>query len=118
MNNITKTIMESLEQEKLNNNVSHIHYADSPEEAIEHPKSHLLQSQIKVIEAVIENLEKAKQDPYAIREKVFKEDEYWDEEKRWDNATDVGTFAFPHNNALEDQISSLNETLEELKKSL
>ncbi len=59
-------------------------------------KSHLLQSQIKLIEAVIEKLRKPM---WFIRETP---DEYMK----------------GYTKALEDQISSLNETLEFLKKSL
>ena len=94
--------MESLEQEKLNNNVSHIHYADSPEEAIEHPKSHLLQSQIKVIEVVIEEMK---------TNRYCKLHSFTGSERDSDICNEC-------HKTREGQISSLNETLEELKKSL
>jgi len=58
-------------------------------------KSHLLQSQIKVIEAVI----------LAIGSEEHLND-------------DLTEWSEGYNHCIQDQISSLNETLEELKKSL
>lgn len=81
-------------------------------------RSKSLQPQIQLIEVVIDSLEKAKQDPYAIRENVVRESTNSNKEARWEEGTEVGKFAFPYNHALEDQISSLNETLEELRKQV
>lgn len=58
-------------------------------------KSHLLQSQIRLIEAEIESLNQS-----------------------FEKNAHLSVWAIGYNRALCDQISSLNETLEELKKSL
>lgn len=115
MNNITKTIMESIsELSKIamfpeEENPSLI---DNYQFDIDYLKSHLLQSQIKVVESIIFGLEKAK----ITKKKGIGEMIFGDGRKefiRVHTNMDVG-----YNQALEDQISSLNETLEELKKSL
>lgn len=104
MNNITKTIKESLESFDLVKAQSAPFtvmgaYKDADFERI---KSHLLQSQIRLIEAIIVNSKKG------IR--VIKSSA-----KR---SPHLRSFYVGKWQALEEQISFLNETLEELKKSL
>jgi len=104
-NNITKTILSSLEDDRIETLVWYIRQADSKHEAFEHLKSHLLQSQIRLIELVKKDLEEM------VR--TFHETlcSYPIECSCCHNASLL-------KRELTDQISSLNETLEFLKKSL
>ena len=92
---VTKTIMESMEDDLIETLVWYIRQSDSKHEAFEYIKSHLLQSQIRLIEAEIESLNQS-----------------------FEKNAHLSVWAIGYNRALCDQISSLNETLEELKKSL
>lgn len=104
-NNITKTIMESMEsyEEKFNVfgecNPPHCHNIRFGGNFVD-IGNHLLQSQIKVIEAVIEEM----------KSKL----------RRVEDGKDaLEQFGIQWlNKPIEDQISSLNETLEFIKKSL
>ena len=92
--------MESLEDDLIDTLVWYIRQADSKHEAFEYIKSHLLQSQIKVIGAVVEER----------KSKLIRVE---------DGKDALEQFGIQWlNKPIEDQISSLNETLEFLKKSL
>lgn len=122
MNNIAKTIKESIDEDKKTAMVFCRDFTYSLRDAgydipepkrveLEHfTKSHLLQSQIKVIDAVIEECEgmKKKKPPY----REYPESQDGIIQKLCD---DGDRFIFTgYNQALEDQISSL----EEVKKSI
>lgn len=106
-NKITQTIMESLEEFDLEYAIS-----PTPPDKQAYLKSHLLQSQIKVIEVVIENLKSMYKNFYLSDERYAIQIN-----KDYEDYTALHGLNV-YNKALEDQISSLNETLEELKKSL